>query len=125
MQGPVDISELEFQRMRLAMEQMTMTWITTSTSLITFGFTVYKFFQIESARGEGPRRLVGPREFAIAMISVGLIGLVLATAQQLRNMKELRVRYKTAKIPRSLASFISVLMSALGVFALLVTIFRE
>ena len=45
-----------------------MAWIRTATSLITFGFTIYKFFQLEVPRYEERKYLVGPRQFAIALV---------------------------------------------------------
>jgi len=42
----LDIStRLAFDRTRAAFERTMMSWIRTATSLITFGFSVYKFFQ--------------------------------------------------------------------------------
>ena len=61
-----------------------------SISLITFGFSVYKFFQIDRNLSAEPQRLVGPRGFAIAMIALGIVSLLFATYQHLRGMKELR-----------------------------------
>ncbi len=43
-----------------------MSWIRTATSLITFGFSIYKFFQIEAPDSEKQQNcLIGPREFAL------------------------------------------------------------
>ena len=41
-------TKLAFDRTRAAYERTMMAWIRTATSLITFGFTIYKFFQIEA-----------------------------------------------------------------------------
>jgi uncharacterized membrane protein YidH (DUF202 family) len=41
-------TRLAFDRTRVAYERTMMAWIRTATSLITFGFAVYKFFQIEA-----------------------------------------------------------------------------
>jgi len=44
----LDISTtLAYARTRAAYERTMMSWIRTATSLITFGFSVYKFFQFE------------------------------------------------------------------------------
>ena len=86
---PLDASTtLAVDRTRLAYERTLMAWIRTATSLITFGFTIYKFFQIELAR-EGPRtnRLIGPREFALLMIVIGLVSLLMATLEHRRDLK--------------------------------------
>jgi putative membrane protein len=42
-------TRLAVDRTRLAYERTLMAWIRTAISLITFGFTIYKFFQIEGA----------------------------------------------------------------------------
>jgi uncharacterized membrane protein YidH (DUF202 family) len=44
---------LDLERTHIAYEQSMMSWIRTATSLITFGFTIYKFFQSGTA---GPFR---------------------------------------------------------------------
>jgi uncharacterized membrane protein YidH (DUF202 family) len=52
-----------------------MGWVRTATSLISFGFTIYKFFQylVESREVVYAGR-IGPRAFAMLMILVGLTG---------------------------------------------------
>ena len=40
-------TRLAIDRTRLAYERTMMAWIRTATSLITFGFSVYKFFQLD------------------------------------------------------------------------------
>ena len=42
-------TSLSAERTRLLYERTMMSWIRTATTLITFGFTLYKFFQIELA----------------------------------------------------------------------------
>jgi putative membrane protein len=42
------LTQLAFARTRAAYERMMMAWIRTATSLITFGFSIYKVFQLES-----------------------------------------------------------------------------
>jgi putative membrane protein len=73
-----DIStELAFQRTRNSYETTMMSWIRTATSLITFGFSIYKFFQIETPTQKQESYLIGPRAFALMLVSIGLISLVL------------------------------------------------
>ena len=68
-----------------------MAWVRTATSLISFGFTIYKFFQGMHDAEKLPvvRRLFGPREFGIAMISLGVGALILATIQHRAEIKAL------------------------------------
>src|SRR5262245_42589586 len=73
-------TELSLDRTNLAHDRTLMAWIRTATSLISFGFTIYKFFQYmrEQDRYKPVERAVGPREFALLMISLGLVSLLLA-----------------------------------------------
>ena len=50
-------------------------------SLISFGFTIYKFFEEFHKAGQVARTggLIGAREFGIIMISIGLVAVLLAT----------------------------------------------
>ena len=40
-------TRLAYDRTRLAFERTMLAWVRTAASLITFGFTVYKFFEFE------------------------------------------------------------------------------
>jgi putative membrane protein len=102
-----------------------MAWVRTATSLITFGFTIYKFFQIELAReGAETGRLIGPREFALAMIVIGLVSLVMATLEHRHEVQSLSDQY-SGVAPRSLARILAALISFLGIIALLAVVFRQ
>jgi putative membrane protein len=56
-----DSTRLAFERTHNLYEQTMMSWIRTATSLITFGFSIYKFFQIEAPGSGQHNRLIGPR----------------------------------------------------------------
>ena len=62
---------LAIERTRVAYDRTMMAWIRTAFSLITFGFTIYKYFQIQRV-GPPSERLIGPREFSLILISLGL-----------------------------------------------------
>jgi len=122
---PPDAStRLAVDRTRLSYERTLMSWIRTATSLITFGFSIYKFFQIELAGGASRSdRLIGPREFALLMICIGLFSLLMATLQHRRDLNALRARY--ADIPGSLAKVVAALIAILGLLAMIAVIFRQ
>jgi inner membrane protein YidH len=119
----LDVStRLAFDRTRVAYERTMMAWIRTATSLITFGFSIYKFFQIEESAGR-PNRLIGPRGFAFMLVSIGLFSLIIATVEFRQNIRTLGAR--NAGKQRSLAVLVAALISILGIFALIVIIFRQ
>lgn len=114
---------LAFERTRIAYERTMMAWIRTATSLITFGFTVYKFFQIEMKIASADQMLIGPRGFGLALIGIGLLSLLLGTVEHARDLRALRRQY--AVMPRSMSGAIAVLVGALGLCALVAVILRE
>src|SRR5580700_10597021 len=99
-------TRLAADRTRLSYERTLMSWIRTAISLITFGFTIYKFFQIELARAV-PRGVyrIGPTEFALLMIIIGLVSLLLATQEHRRDLKALEAEYPG--MPRSRARILA------------------
>ena len=119
---PLDTStRLAVERTRLAHERTLMAWIRTSTSLIAFGFTIFKFFQY-LATEEHRRTIVSPWVVGILMILLGLTALALAWIQHRQAMKALRAEVKT--MPYSISGIMAGLIAGLGVVALVVVIGR-
>jgi putative membrane protein len=58
-----------------------------SASLIAFGFTVYKFFEFEVKEKQATAPIVGPREFGITMILIGLTLLVVSSCEYRRDRR--------------------------------------
>ena len=117
-------TRLACERTVLAQERTLMAWIRTSTSLITFGFTIYKFFALElgSKAPARAQQLIGPRQFAIVMISIGLLSLILATLQNKQYRKSLGTTYR--EIRASLSSLVAILISLMGVLAMAAVLLR-
>jgi putative membrane protein len=117
-------TRLAVDRTRLAADRTLLAWVRTSTSLISFGFTIYKFFQYlrESEKVE-PAGFLGPRGFALLMISIGVIVLVVATIQHRGEMRALRAEY--GQVPYSLATMLAALIAGLGILGLLAVIFHQ
>jgi len=111
-------TRLAVDRTRLAHERTLMAWVRTATSLISFGFTIYKFFQFDISKQSLPRpdSLLGPRGFALVMITIGLVSLALSTVQHQREMQALR--HEFGAVPYSTAAIVATLVAGLGVLAL-------
>src|SRR5262245_65295495 len=115
-------TRLAFDRTRLAHDRTMMAWVRTATSLITFGFTVYKFFQFELKSAE-MRSLVGPREFALIMIGIGLLSLAMATIQH-RRERDALIKLDPAR-PPSLAATLAGVIAILGILLFATVLFRQ
>ncbi|HYB44762.1 MAG TPA: DUF202 domain-containing protein [Candidatus Methylomirabilis sp.] len=120
-----DATRLAVDRTRLAHERTLMAWVRTAISLISFGFTLFKFFEYlnQDERVTRPARLLGARQFAILMICTGLLALVIATVEHHRSMQMLRAQY--GDIPRSLAAIMACLIGLLGVVGLISVVLRS
>jgi putative membrane protein len=118
-------TKLAAERTRLAYERTLMAWVRTGISLISFGFTIYKFFEEFHPAERVPVRttLIGAREFGFVMISIGLVVVLLATIQHVRTMHKLRAQY--GDVPYSLAALVALLVSVLGILALIAVFFRQ
>jgi inner membrane protein YidH len=118
-------TNLGVQRTFLAQERTLMAWIRTSTSLISFGFAIYKFFEYlrEADQLRLRKSLLGPREFALSMIAIGLIVLVIAAIQNKRAIRFLEGQY--GETYRSLAGALAILISLIGFSALMIVWLRE
>ena len=100
-----------------------MAWVRTALALISFGFSIAKFFEFLHERQSEHAPLFGPHIVGIAMISMGIVALVVADFQHRRALKLLREQCPS--LPLSLAGLTGVLLGMLGVLALLGAIFRN
>lgn len=117
-----DVStRLAAERTRVAYDRTMLSWIRTAVSLITFGFTIYKYFQIQRTAAAS-ERLIGPTEFSLILISLGLISLALAVWQNRQSVLRMRALYPDT--PRSMAGGLAVLIALLGLLALISVILR-
>jgi putative membrane protein len=122
-EGQLDCAaRLAFERTFLAHERTQMAWARTSMALITFGFTIGKFFHY--LHEERPERmpLMGASTVGTLMIVIGLIALALASIQHGRALKTLRAQCPGLR--PSLAWVIVSLLALLGILGLVVVWFR-
>ena len=115
--------QLALERTYLPHERTMMAWVRTATSLIAFGFTLYKTFYYlhQNDPVKHPEQPLGARVFGILMIAIGMVTLLLAAWQHQQQMKQLRVHYPNA--PFSLSLVVTVLIAMLGLVAIAATVF--
>jgi len=119
-----DQVKLALERTFLAYERTMMAWNRTATSMITFGFALYKFFfylhqEKPPTHGE---QAFGARTYGLCIMAIGVFTLVVATWQYRQQLKALRALYPDA--PLSLSLVLATLMGTLGAVAFTVGIFR-
>ena len=115
-------TDLSFERTMLSHERTLMSWIRTATSMITFGFTIYKFFDEMSAEG-GAQTFLTPRVVGMTMISLGFLGLLLAQIQHHTAIKRLKKIHPD--VQWSVSSLLAVLILIFGLIMFMGVLFRQ
>jgi putative membrane protein len=113
-------TSLALRRSYLAAERTLMAWARTSLSMISFGFTMVKFFEyLNTSRGPtvGPLgHAWAPANVGFALMSIGVFALLAAILQHRQTLIELRV--EGPQPMWSLALTVSALLGVLGIFAM-------
>ena len=123
-----DRTDLALIRTVVALDRTLMAWVRTAISLISFGFTIYKFFQgLQDARtisSEG--RLLDPADVALIMIGLGVAALVGATLQYRHQLSDLRSAYGPDKtFDRKLTVSVATIIAGLGLAGFVLVFLRQ
>jgi len=80
-------TRLGYERTRIASERTLMAWVRTSVSLISFGFSIPRFFEYL----EAGKVLHGPKLLGIGLIALGTLGLAVGIVEHMRLLSRLGV----------------------------------
>lgn len=109
-------TNLAIERTRLAVERTLMAWVRTSLSMISFGFTIYKFLEDVVKLGTSRISDRGPRNFGLALVGLGTAALTVASIQYWRRKRDLRDESSgRKKFP--LALFVAIAIAGVGFLA--------
>jgi len=123
---PLDTgTRLAIERTQLAHERTLMAWIRTATAMISFGFTIYKFFEFEIGKNlsEATNRVISPRLFAQIMIGSGLVALLLSTIEHRQSVRRLAADQGGAR--PTVAGVIAAFIAVLGLLAFFATLLHQ
>lgn len=115
---------IAFDRDRFAADRTILAWIRTSLSLIGFGFSIFKFFQLfKELQLTAAPLPTGTKNFGIALVALGVIFLVIATVEYIAFIKRLCKKTQEPFVFSAslLASF---LLSIVGLIALVSMLFE-
>ena len=109
-----NVNDLAVERNILAAERTLMAWVRTALSMISFGFTIYKFMQILLTQSNTfVIRPHEPRNVGLLLISLGNFALVVATVQHFRYVKRMSPG-KLYKFWIDLSFIVACLLALLG-----------
>jgi inner membrane protein YidH len=114
--------QLAFERTFLAYERTRIAWVRTALALISFGFAIAKVLQYLREQQGQTATVISPRAIGLVMIAIGLITLILANRQERLALKALRER--CPELPTPVAGVMTLLITLLGILALIGAIVR-
>ena len=81
--------ELSVDRARLAQERALLAWVRTATTLMTFGFALFKFLEAQLTQNHRPPLLgfITPRVIGLTLLLSGFFGLALSVYRHIQVMK--------------------------------------
>lgn len=112
-------TDLAVDRSAMAAGRTLMAWVRTALSMISFGFTIYKFMQAatQGANAEvGLLSAQGPRRLGLFLIGLGVTSVVLGSIEYYQTMKRLNVLSTTEYKPLNFAFVMGLLIGLLGLF---------
>ena len=114
--------DLARARTLFAADRTLMAWIRTTLSMISFGFTIYKFLQAiyESGRTTLMHRPEGARNLGLALITLGVVSLAIACVQYWNEVR----RMVPGRRPFSLTLAVGGFVALIGVVALMNVLFQ-
>ena len=111
-------TEMGFGRTVMGLERTLMAWIRTSLSLISFGFTIYKFLEVMQGKGDSSITENAPRNLGLFLILLGMGTLLLAVIQFNKASKTLH-EFSDRKTQASISLIAAIGVMLAGVFTLL------
>ena len=109
----MDSNDLAFERTLMAESRTLMAWVRTAISLISFGFTIYKFFHETMAT---VHRVVTPRAVGMFMIGVGVLSLLMGMIEHNSTIRKLAKSYPTIQRSRSVWLALIILLFGISLF---------
>jgi putative membrane protein len=81
-----ELSALALDRTKYSSERSVLSWMRTSVSMYTFGFTITKFMDYLGDEAAGGAYAAGLSRFGLVLVLIGIVALVLAIIGHLNRL---------------------------------------
>jgi putative membrane protein len=122
----MDSTGMAVDRTVMAADRSLMAWVRTALSLISFGFTIYKFLDYSReqliATGKELHGISSPKIVGLYMIGMGILSLVFGILENINIIKDLREQYSVGR--KRYALWMAVMVTLFGLIIFLGIIFQ-
>jgi len=124
-------TDLAIERTVMAANRTLMAWVRTALSLISFGFTIYKFLQAATAgaQAEGAKlallRVEGPRRLGLILIAFGTMAVLVGATEYFGTLKRLSKQSTTGYNPWNFSFILGLVIGLLGLFLFITIIINR
>ena len=113
----VERTDLAVCRTVMAAARTLMAWVRTALSLISFGFTIYKFMQAATeGAAQGLLRTEGPRRLGLFLIALGVVAVILGSIEYYQTVNRLNKLSATSYKAFNFSFIVGLLIGLLGLF---------
>jgi putative membrane protein len=118
-------NELAQQRTVMAAERTFMAWARTSLSLISFGFSIFKFMQYaQEIETKAKLTTSGARNLGTTLVALGVVFLIISSVQHWQLLRRVTPSLRMLNLRAwPLSLFLAALLTLLGLLALVNMIF--
>lgn len=112
-------NDLAIDRTAMAANRTLMAWVRTALSLISFGFTIYKFLDAAVQKPGAAVQVIhpnGPKRLGLVLIALGTISVLMGTVEYFQTLQGLN---RQSSAPRRLLNFSVVMGALIGLLGLL------
>ena len=113
----VDRTEMAVERTAMAAGRTLMAWVRTALSMISFGFTIYKFMQAAvEGRANSVMQAMGPRRLGLFLIALGVVSVILGSIEYYHTIRRLNRMSATNYKALNFSFIVGLLIGLLGLF---------
>ena len=110
-------TDLSVERTVMGAGRTLMAWIRTALSMISFGFTIYKFMQAAvQGSGNGVMLAMGPRRLGLFLIALGVVSVILGSIEYYHSIRRLNRMSATNYKALNFSFIVGLLIGLLGLF---------
>jgi len=121
-----DSTDMAVTRTVMAADRSLMAWVRTGLSLISFGFTIYKFLEYARedlvASGKNIGDFSSPKVIGLFLIGLGVLSLLMGIAENEATIKVLKKNHVFKRIRYSF--FLSIILVLFGIILFLAVILK-